>query len=118
MADSSAPLDSEGHLLLSATALNVGGLGASYNLFTGGDSFSGWRIDDYLLSDNDSSFEGGFHSTFINVHQTGADSDFNFYRNGGSRSFGQGLIMALDSDAQNATGDGGGTGGLTQYWIG
>ena len=38
MADSSAPLDSEGHLLLSATALNAGGLGASYNLFTGGDS--------------------------------------------------------------------------------
>ena len=46
------------------------------------------------------------------------DSDFNFYRTGGSRSFGQGLIMALDSDARNAVGDGGGTGGLTQYWIG
>ena len=117
MADSSAPLDSEGHLLLSATALNVGGLGASYNLFTGGDSFSGWRIDDYLLSDNDSSFEGGFHSTFINVHQTGADSDFNFYRNGGSRSFGQGLIMALDSDAQNATGGGSGESTSRQYWF-
>ena len=118
MADSSAPLDSEGHLLLSASALNVGGLGASYNSFTGGDSFSGWRIDDYLLSDNDSSFEGGFHSTFVNIHQTGADSDFNFYRNGGARSFGQGLIMALDSDAQNATGGGEAAGGLTQYWIG
>lgn len=34
------------------------------------------------------------------------------------RGIGEGLIMALDSDFQNATGDGGGTGGLTQYWIG
>ena len=38
----------------------------------------------------------------------------------GNRSFGQGLIMALDSDAQNATGGGEAAagGGLTQYWIG
>ena len=117
MADSSTPLDSEGHLLLSAAALNAGGYGASYNLFAGGDSYSGWRIDDYLLSDNDSSFEGGFNSTFVNIHQTGADSDFNFYRNGGARSFGQGLIMALDSDAQNATGGGGGESTSRQYWF-
>jgi hypothetical protein len=35
------------------------------------------------------------------------------------RGIGEGLIMALDSDFQNATGDGGGAaGGLTQYWIG
>ena len=37
----------------------------------------------------------------------------------GNRSEGQGLIMALDSDAQNATGGGEAAGGgLTQYWIG
>lgn len=36
----------------------------------------------------------------------------------GNRSEGQGLIMALDSDAQNATGGGEAGGGLTQYWIG
>ena len=36
----------------------------------------------------------------------------------GNKAFGQGLIMALDSDAQNATGGGEAGGGLTQYWIG
>ena len=36
----------------------------------------------------------------------------------GNRSEGQGLIMALDSDVQNATGDGEAGTGLTQYWIG
>ena len=36
----------------------------------------------------------------------------------GNRSEGQGLIMALDSDAQNATGGGEAGSGITQYWIG
>ena len=44
------------------------------------------------------------------------DQDFNFYRNGGARSYGHGLIMALDSDAQNATG-GGGESTSRQYWF-
>ena len=111
MADSSTYLDSEGHYLLGAAALNAGGYGVSYR--------NGVINVDHLVADSAGAVgEGGFVSTFVQVHQTGADSDFNFYRTGGSRSFGQGLIMALDSDARNAVGDGGGTGGLTQYWIG
>ena len=51
------------------------------------------------------------------------DSTYGLYYpdpSNGNRSEGQGLIMALDSDLQNATGSGGGEagGGLTQYWIG
>ena len=111
MADSSTYLDSEGHYFLSAAARNVGGYGVSY--------VNGVINFDHLVADSAGAVgEGGFVSTFVQVHKTGADSDFNFYRNSGSRSFGQGLIMALDSDARNAVGDGGGTGGLTQYWIG
>ena len=110
MADSSTYLDSEGHYLLSAAALNAGGYGVSY--------VNGLIDFDHLVADSAGVVgEGGFVTTF--VHKLGpADSDFNFYRTGGSRSFGQGLIMALDSDARNATGDAGATGGLTQYWIG
>ena len=109
MADSSTPLDSEGHLLLSAAALNAGGYGVSY--------INGVINFDHLITDSSGVVgEGGFISTFVQKHQTGADSDFNFYRTGGSKSFGQGLIMALDSDAQNATG-GGGESTSRQYWF-
>jgi hypothetical protein len=114
MADSSTPLDSAGHLLITA---NMGagdsGYGVMYYPFAKGLLSRGSLID----SQNSTPFGPIIGSEFL--MRDIADSGTSIFLSAKANSYGQQLIMALDSDASNASGgEGGGGGGITQYWIG
>lgn len=114
MADSSTPLDSEGHLFITAN-MGIGdtGYGATYHPFAKGHLSRGALID----SQNTSAFGPIIGSDFL--MRDIADSGTSIFLGAGASSYGQQLIMDLDSDASNAAGgEGGGGSGITQYWIG
>lgn len=110
MADSSTPLDSEGHLFITA---NMGaGVGAMYHPFEKGLLSRGALID----SQNTSAFGPIIGSEFL--MRDIVDSGTSTFLGAGANAYGQQLIMDLDSDASNASGGEGGGSGITQYWIG
>lgn len=113
MADSSTPLDSEGHLFITAN-MGIGdtGYGVMYHPFAKGHLSRGSLID----SQNTTPFGPIIGSNFLT--QNIADSGTSTFLAAGANSYGQQLIMDLDSDASNASGGEGGGSGITQYWIG
>ena len=114
MADSSTPLDSEGHLYITAN-MGIGdtGYGVMYHPFEKGLLSRGALID----SQNTTSFGPIIGSDFL--MRDIADSGTSTFLTAGAGSHGHQLIMNLDSDASNASGgEGGGGSGITQYWIG
>jgi len=116
MADSGTYQDSEGFLIINAN-MGIGdtGYGVPYNLFAKGLLSRGALID----SQNATPFGPIIGSHFLAQDIT--DSGTSTLKIAGTNTYGQQLIMDLDSDASNATGGGGGgeaSGGLTQYWIG
>ena len=118
MADSGSFLDSQAAAIDYLIPAALGSLsdsqyGVGYNLFgTGLYTING--VIDSQFGDSISNYGEIAGGRLIDsIH----DSSYE-YKFVPATMFGQGLILSLDSDAQNATGDGGGSGGLTQYWIG
>lgn len=111
MADSGSYRDSEGIFYVAPFGrgnhnLSDSEYGRGYAIFSQGRLSINGVID--------SAFQGGA-MRFATLMDSVGDSSFDMPHVAGT-NFGQGLIMSLDSDAQNATGGGGS--GSTQYWIG
>jgi len=119
MADSGSFLDSQAASIYYVMPAANGSLadsqyGVGYNLFSKGLYTINGVIDSQYGDSISNYGEIASGRLIDSIH----DSSF-LYKFIPSTMFGQGLILSLDSDAQNATGDGGGSGGgLTQYWIG